>query len=341
MKKILSIVLVLVMTAVLFAGCGSEGVPVKFGLGVYAYTEEGTNADGETDGEGEIVVTAAAVMVDANGVIVDCVIDTVAYTAHWTAAGDDITHEFDEDIKTKYELGTNYGMSAYGNDVNGDGKVLEWNEQIDAFRSVVKDKTIDEVKALVVNGYQGNEEVMNAGCTMGIADYVKALEKAVANAKDCDSLAIDTLNLAIVSADDGKGATEEADGNVELEVTIVGSAVDADGKVSAMVTDAVQGAVSFTLTGEATYSAGELKSKLELGTAYNMAAYGTDLNGDGKVLEWNEQAAAFDAECLGKTASEISALVVDGYGVESLQTAGCTIGISDLVKAAVKAATIG
>jgi hypothetical protein len=39
----------------------------------------------------------------------------------------------------------------------------------------------------------------------------------------------------------------------------------------------------------------------------------------------------------GKTADEIAALVAEGYGVESVQTAGCTIAISDLVAAAVKA----
>lgn len=339
MKRFLSIVLAVVMTAVLFAGCGSAKT-VKFGLGVYAYYEEGVNATEEADGSGEVIATAAAVMLDADGKIVKCVIDTVDYTANWTLAGEDITNENDEDIKTKYELGANYGMAAYGNDVNGDGKVLEWFEQIDAFCKVVEGKTIDEVKAMVVNGYQGNEEVMNAGCTMGISDYVKALEKAVANAKDSGATANDTLKLAFVSADEGKGATEEADGNVELEVTIVGAAV-ANGKVSAMVTDAVQAAFTFNTSGAATYDAAkEIKTKLELGTAYNMAAYGADLNGDGKVLEWNEQAAAFDAECVGKTASEISALVVDGYGVEALQTAGCTIGITDMVKAAVKAATV-
>lgn len=70
-----------------------------------------------------------------------------------------------------------------------------------------------------------------------------------------------------------------------------------------------------------------------------MASYGTDLNGDGTVKEWNEQAAAFDEALKGKTADEISALAVDtGYGVESLQTAGCTINVNDMVKAAVKAA---
>ena len=66
----------------------------------------------------------------------------------------------------------------------------------------------------------------------------------------------------------------------------------------------------------------------------------TVLNGDGVVKEWNEQGAAFDAALVGKTGTEIAALESEGYGVESVQTAGCTIAISDMVKAAVKAATV-
>ena len=85
-----------------------------------------------------------------------------------------------------------------------------------------------------------------------------------------------------------------------------------------------------------------LTSKKELGTNYGMAAYGQsqDKNGDGVVKEWNEQAAAFDAALIGKNATEIAALENAGYGVESLQTAGCTIAISNMVQAAVKAATV-
>lgn len=340
MKKLLSIILaaLTLFTVIAMTGCGAAKT-LKFGMGVYSYYEAGTNADGETNGEGEAVTSVAAVLVDADGKIVKCVIDTVDYKASWTLAGEDITHEIDDEIKTKYELGTDYGMAAYGSDANGDGKVLEWFEQIDAFCKVVEGKTIDEVKALVVNGYAGNDEVMAAGCTIGIADYVKALEKAVANTADSNATADDTLNIAIIAADSGEGASEEADGNVELEVTIVAAAVNADGKVAAMATDAVQTKFTFSTAGEATYdAAAEIKTKVELGAAYNMSAYGADLNGDGKVLEWNEQAAVFSAECLGKTANEITALAVDGYGVESLQTAGCTIGISDMVKAAAKAA---
>ncbi len=337
MKKLVCILLAVVMTAVLFAGCGAAKT-VKFGMGVYSYYEAGTNADGETNGEGSAVTTVAAVLVDAEGKIVKCVIDTAANTVAWTSAGEAVAAG---EFKTKYELGAAYNMAAYGADANGDGKVLEWFEQVDAFCAVVEGKTISEVKALLVDGYKGNDEVMTAGCTIGIADFVYAVEKAVANAADSNATANDTLNLGIVSTYEGTNATEEAAGSAAVDVTVVAAAVNADGKVAAMATDAVQTECTFSVTGEATYdAAAAIQSKLEKGAAYNMAAYGADLNGDGVVKEWFEQAAAFDAECLNKTASEISALVVDGYGVESLQTAGCTIGISDMVKAAVKAATV-
>ena len=68
-----------------------------------------------------------------------------------------------------------------------------------------------------------------------------------------------------------------------------------------------------------------------------MSAYGTDLNGDGTVKEWFEQAAAFDAACIGKTAAEIASLMADNnYGVADLQSAGCTILVTGFVKAASK-----
>ena len=68
-----------------------------------------------------------------------------------------------------------------------------------------------------------------------------------------------------------------------------------------------------------------------------MSAYGQDLNGDGVVKEWNEQAAIFDAACLGKTVNEVKALMgADSYGTADLQTAGCTISISGFVAAAAK-----
>ena len=62
-----------------------------------------------------------------------------------------------------------------------------------------------------------------------------------------------------------------------------------------------------------------------------MVAYG------GAKKEWFEQAAAFDAACIGKIASEIAGFVgEDGKGVADIQSAGCTVYVTGFVKAASK-----
>ena len=93
MKRILSIILaVLMMASVLvFASCGNTEpgnaaeTTLKMGLGVYSAASKASNADGETNGNGQVAITAAAVLVDADGKVVKCVIDTadnkVAYTS--------------------------------------------------------------------------------------------------------------------------------------------------------------------------------------------------------------------------------------------------------------------
>ena len=110
------------------------------------------------------------------------------------------------------------------------------------------------------------------------------------------------------------------------------------GKIAAATSDCAAVSFAFDTKGVSTFDATKaISTKKELGTNYGMAAYGTDLNGDGKVLEWNEQAAAFDAACIGKTAGDVASLMAEnGYGVADLQTAGCTMGIGSFVKAAAK-----
>ena len=84
--------------------------------------------------------------------------------------------------------------------------------------------------------------------------------------------------------------------------------------------------------GDATYDAkAEVKTKLELGTEYGMSKIGK--------AEWDAQAAAFDKALVGKTAAEFAGLADEKCnGTGDLATAGCTIGISDMIKAAEVAA---
>lgn len=347
MKKILSIALAVVMlfAVVALAGCGKkEAEALKFGLGVVANYGAAKNADGETNGEGEFNTTAVAVLLDKDGKIVAIDLDTAQIKPTWTSEGKVVAVE---DFRTKYDKGTDYHMAEFGasQDKNGDGKVLEWNEQADAFMNTAKGKTLAEVKAYMTEDGYTTGDLATAGCTIHVTDFVAALEKAVNSAAESTATAENTLKVALVTSasHDNKDATEEADGLNQVDTTIVAAVTDADGKVVVSKTDCTQGKITFNAKGEATVDTkAEVKTKLEQGDAYGMAAalnYGMDLNGDGKVLEWYAQAAEFDKALVGKTAAEIVALVAEnGYGSADLQTAGCTMAVSDMVKAAEAAA---
>ncbi len=349
MKKVISIALVLVLALSVFAmvGCGKDkettpdapAATLKFGMGVVASYGDATDADGETNGAGEFNATAVAVLLDKDSKIVAIDLDTAQSGAAWTSEGKAVAAE---EFKTKYELGKDYNMAAYGKKHDGsEGAVKEWFEQADAFMATATGKTLDEVKAMMGADTYATGDLAAAGCTISVGDFVAALEKAVANAADSKATANDKLNLAIVTSASNTDATEEADGSIEISTTIVAAVVDADAKVVASKTDCVQGAISFDAKGASkTDVAAEIKTKCELGTDYNMAAYGKKHDGsEGKVLEWNEQAAAFDATLVGKTASDFAALAgADTYAVGDLAAAGCTISVGDMIKAAEKAA---
>ena len=330
MKKLLCVVLsvLMILPAFVFAGCG-KAETLKFGLGVYTNVSKASAATEDTAGQGKVAITAAAVTVDAAGKIVACVLDTADITVSYTADGKAVAND---GFKTKYEQGAGYNMVAYG------GAVKEWFEQADAFEGVVAGKTLDEVKALIADANKGTEEVINAGCTIMINEFVLAIEKAYNNAAASGVTAANTLKLGAHTEQSAKDATEDKDGQNQIETTFFAAAVDADGKVVAASSECVQVKFTFDAKGASTYDLSKtVLGKKEQGANYNMSAYGTDLNGDGTVKEWFEQAAAFDAACIGKTAAEIASLMADNnYGVADLQSAGCTILVNGLVKAASK-----
>lgn len=349
MKKIISLLLVVFMV-VSFAACGTKpttdenngddvAATLKFGVGIVASYGDAKDADGDTNGECKAETTAVAVLLDEEGKFVDIAIDSVDAKAEWTSEG---VASAAEEVKTKYELGTAYNMAAYGKKHDGtDGKVLEWFEQIDAFVATAKGKTLDEVKAFVGEDTYTTGDLAAAGCTISVGSIMAALEEAVKNAAASEATAEDTVKIAFATSVENTDATEEKEGSVEFEETIVAAVTDKDGKVVVAKTDCAVVTVAFDTKGVATVdTAAEIKTKLDLGTDYNMAAYGKKHDGsDGAVKEWFEQAAAFDAALVGKTASEFASLAdADGYGTGDLATAGCTIGISDMIKAADKAA---
>lgn len=323
MKKILSILLVSVMVLALFsfAGCKKDE-PLKLGLGVYT-TVNATDASADKNGQGQATITAAAVLVDSQGKIVKAFIDCADNKVGYTAEGKAVTNQA---FQTKYEAGKDYNMIAYG------GSTKEWYEQADAFCALIVGKTVEEVKALVVNGDKGTDEVLNAGCTITIAEFVKAVEKAIANATESAATKNDTLKLGVSTVQTITDASADKNGTNKVETTFFAAAVDAEGKVVAASSDCVEVSFGFDKTGKSTFDASkEVLSKKEKGSNYGMVAYG------GSTKEWFEQAAAFDACCIGKTAKEIEGLMLsDSKGSADVQAAGCTIIVDGFVKAASK-----
>ena len=178
MKRILSIVFAVLLTfgVLTFAGCMKGSESLRLGLGVYT-TASATDATEDKNGEGQVVVTVASVLVDENGRIVKCFIDCAEPTVSYTADG---KGSASDSFATKYEQGDAYNMVEYGN------ANREWYAQVDAFCALVVGKTASEVKSLVASDNKGTAEVINAGCTIEISDFVRAIEKAAASAVATD-----------------------------------------------------------------------------------------------------------------------------------------------------------
>ena len=325
MKRSLALVMcaILAMSAML-VGCGEKKVEtLKFGAAVYVGAPATTDATADKQGSGKLDVTIAAVTVDADGKIVACALDTASNTVNFTTEGKAVANT---EFKTKYELGKDYNMVTYG------GAKKEWYEQADAFETVVAGKTLEEVKALMGADYKGTDAVINAGCTITISDFVAAIEKAYKAAAESNVTANDTLKVTAATEQTCTDATADKDGSNKVSTTFFAAAVNAEGKVVAAQSDCVEVSFTFTTKGASTLDTSKaVVSKKEKGSDYGMVAYG------GAKKEWFEQAAAFDAACIGKTATEIAALMGnDGKAVADVQAAGCTIYVSGFVKAASK-----
>ena len=325
MKKLICVLLSVLMlaTAVAFVGCDKAPATVKMGLGVYTATPTTTDASEDKEGQGKVAITAAVITVDAEGKVVACQLDTADLTVKFTLDGKAVAND---GFKTKYEQGKDYNMVTYG------GAAKEWFEQADAFEAFVVGKTLDEIKALVAEGNKGNSDVIAAGCTIMIHEFVGAIEKAFANLTDSAATAESALKLGMNVEQTTADATEEKDGSNQVETTIFAAAVDAEGKVLVAASDCVQVKFTFNATGASTLDTSKaISSKREAGANYGMVAYG------GAAKEWFEQADAFNALCVGKTATEIKALcAADNYGTDEVKTAGCTILVNGLTKAAAK-----
>ena len=345
MKKLLMVLLCLVSFGSLVA-CGGDKeeatapaeASYKLGMGVVVSTASTKNAS-----VAQIDATVATVVTDENGKIVACRIDvaqnkiTVSETGEVTVPAK---------FETKMELGSRYGMAGKV-DNNDDGVMLEWDAQTKAFEAHVVGMTGAEVAAMETVEAKGHlistdADLLAAGCSMQITDFMAAVAKACADEQGVSFTTSKefTLGVAANSYNDGSAsATADANGKVQVYSDFAATVV-IEGKIAAALNDCIQPKFAVTANGEITASF--KATKRELKEEYGMAGK-VDNNGDGVKLEWYVQSLAFSKHVVGMTGAEVAAMETveaNGHFISTdadLLAAGCSMQITGIMSVVAKA----
>ena len=322
MKKI-AILLIIALAVGIFAGCtgavvqctcptGNHNTPtqptepnpseplgegaLKTGLAIICNTtgsENGVKADYD--------VTLVAVLVDDEGIIHDCIIDSIGTTVEFDATGT-ITSDVNAAVKTKNELGDSYGMVAWG------GAVAEWYAQADALAQFAIGKTVEQFKntAIDATGKAPAGSDLASSATIYLGGYVAAVEVAVNNAQHLGAQTGDELRMAAIpSLKSSVSATAEKAGTAQLDCDVTALTVK-NGVITSCYIDSLQAKVTFGTDGVITGGLSKaVETKNQLGEKYGMVAWG------GAIAEWNDQAASFASYITGKTAAEVAGIAVD------------------------------
>ena len=168
------------MAAVVKACNDDQGVTFKtagtFTLGVAAKTTAADSTAATADADGVVKMDSDfAASVVADGKIIASLNDAIQTEIAINTLGEIVDAKLAGE-GTKRERKEGYNMATYGAsmDNNGDGKVLEWYVQADAFAKYVVGKTGAEVKAMETktldNGYviSADDALLSAGCTIQI-----------------------------------------------------------------------------------------------------------------------------------------------------------------------------
>lgn len=145
----------------------------KLGLGIVTTIAKSADATAEKEGQGQAYSYYTVVTAGADGKVTSCIVDATQGTVKFDATGK-IKSDIAAEVKTKNELGDAYGMK------KASGIQKEWNEQAKAFADYVVGKTAEEVKGIAVNEKGAPSDAdLTASVTVGVADIIEAIEKAL------------------------------------------------------------------------------------------------------------------------------------------------------------------
>lgn len=228
----------------------------KLGVGSYTTTEDSSSSVEDSSGKGIVSTTYATVIFDENDIIRKIYIDEVESKIYFDSKGHLDESKNNKVVRSKRELGDEYGMKAASNI----GK--EWYEQINSLEDYLVGKNIRNISDFVMNnGDYGTEN-----------DYANSL----GNENNGENMAGNAINDAV------DGAKNIADGIMNGARNILGrngSSSDGNGTSTAEgITDNTDGSVA---DGTNDYNSGTDN------TDGNMADNGTDGTSTGNI-NWEE-----------------------------------------------------
>lgn len=273
----------------------AEGA-LKTGLAIIASAEGSVSAEAGKAGQAKYDVTIAAVLVDENGVIVDCLIDSIGTSVNFDDNGY-IDAAAIPEVLTKDQLGENYGMKKAGSD-------YEWNEQAAALCEYAIGKTVGELRnGAVGETGKASDADLASKASIYLGGYVDAIEAAVNNAAAIGSQAGDELRFAVAaSLTDSKSAEEGKNGTAQLNCDV--AVITMNGEIiTGCIIDSLQAKVNFDASG-VIGELGQMLTKNQLGEAYGMKKFGSK-------YEWNEQVAYFCEYVTGRTVAQVSEISVN------------------------------
>lgn len=336
-----------ILAASLLTGCGGNTTPqtdspnrteqpsaqsqsgnAKTGLSISTSVAKSTDASTDAAGLAQADSIIIGVIVDKDGKIVDCAIDAAQTKVNFDTSGQ-ITTPLDTELKTKNELGAEYGMDK----ASSIGK--EWNEQAAALAKYVIGKTAEQVMGIAVDAEQhATDADLKASVTISIGSFIDGIVKAVDNAANLGANVSDKINLGTITSISKSKSAGEENGQVDISSTYTAVTTDSSGKITSCAIDATQAKVDFDASGKLLSDIqAEVQTKNEIGENYGLKAKSSIKK------EWNEQAAAFAKYVVGKTASEVQNIAVneDGSATDADLTASVTIGIEDFKSIIAKA----
>ncbi len=321
MKKKVFVPLIALALALPLASCGGENKSeVYYGFG--------SDATYETDRGGNVQTTikAASALFDKDGKILDLKVDSLQVKVKAEAAdvvllnATGYNDEANTDIKSKFELRYDYNMKDTSANIGAIEGGAEWFEQTIAFENWAVGKTVAEIEASI----DENGDLVNGaeiGNTMTVSNTFVAIKEAYENRKQAETAKEESkVGVAMFTMHAPLQTTVKVGGAVYEGDKVAGSKVDSY-QIPYVINESVDEAeapvfkVAINEESKQVDAANtSVKSKEDLQFDYNMKDTSANIGVIEGGAEWFEQAAAFEAYAIGKTAAELKALELDEEG---------------------------